>query len=137
MPHMGVRETSLNNATFVHKYGFGLGFCGMAVFLFNREHPYGTGFVCLGFFMLGAFFLSVGRVQPEKNALKYRRWFRWHAVSYSEILECGESWVYGYIRLRHYVFPWGSIYFVRANASDSLFGLDKEVISSIRSKAHI
>jgi hypothetical protein len=84
MPHMGARETSLNNATFIHKYGFGLGFCGMAVFLFNREHPYGTGFVCLGFFILGAFFLSVGRVQPEKNALKYRRWFRWHAVSYSE-----------------------------------------------------
>ena len=134
---MGARETSLNNAIFVFKYAFGLGFFGIGVFIFNKEHPYGTGLVSLGFFVLGAFFLSVVSVQPGNKELRYHRWLRWHEVSYSEIAECGESWVYGYIRLRHYVFPWRRIYFVRANASDSLLGVDKSIISTIRSKAHL
>jgi hypothetical protein len=134
---MGARETSLNSAAFLFKYGFGLGFCGMGLFLFNREHPYASVSISLGFFILGFFFLSVARVKPEKEVVKYRRWFRWHAVSYSEIRECGESWVYGYIKLRQYVFPWGTIYFVRPYSSDSLFGWDTEIISTIRRRAQI
>ena len=134
---MGARETSLNNAIFVFKYGFGLFFCGLGLFLFNEQHPYGTGLVCLSFLTLGAFFLSVTRVRLEGTEVKYRRWLRWHGLPYSEIRECGESWVYGYIRPRRFAFPWGSIYFVRPNASDSLFGLDKEMISAIRTKANI
>ena len=134
---MGTRETSLNNAIFVFKYGFGLFFCGIGLFLFNGQHPYGTGLVCLGFLILGAFFLSVTRVRLEGTEVKYRRWLRWHALPYSEIQECGESWVYGYIRPRQFAFPWGRIYFARPNASDSFFGLDQEVISAIRSKAKI
>jgi hypothetical protein len=134
---MSARDTSLNNATLVFKYWFGLFFCGLGLFLFNRQHPYGTGLVCLGFVTLGAFFLSVTRVKLEGKEVKYRRWIRWHALPYSEIRECGESWVYGYIRPRRFAFPWGRIYFVRPNTSDSLFGLDKEMISTIRSKANI
>ncbi len=134
---MGASETSLNSAALVFKYYFGLGFCALAMFLFNRQHPYGTGVICLGFFILGTFFLSVARVRLEGTEIEYRRWFRWHAVSYSEIRECGESWVFGSIKFRQYVFPWGRIYFVRPYSSDSLFGWDKEIISTIRSKAHI
>jgi hypothetical protein len=134
---MGARETSLNNAIFVFKYGFGLFFCGLGLFLFNGQHPYGTGLVCLGFLILGAFFLSVTRVGLGDTEVRYRRWLRWHALPYSEIRECGESWVYGYIRPRQFAFPWGRIYFARPNAFDSFFGLDKEVISAIRSKANI
>jgi hypothetical protein len=134
---MGARETSLNNAAFVFKYALGFWFCGVGLFLFNSKHPYTSGFISLGFFILGLFFLSVVRVKPEKDVVRYRRWFRLHAVSYSEIRECGESWVYGYIRPRQYVFPWGRLYFVRPHSSDSLFGWDKELITAIRSGAQI
>jgi hypothetical protein len=58
--------------------------------------------VVLRSLLLAAFFFpSVARVEPGNKELKYRRWLRWRAVSYSEIADCGESWVYGYIRLRH------------------------------------
>lgn len=137
MSHMGARETSLNTATLVFKYWFGVFFCGSSLFLFNKQHPYGTGVVCLGFFILGTFFLSVARVRLEGTVLEYWRWFRWHTVSYSEIRECGEFWVYGYIRPRQYAFPWGSVYFVRPQSSDSFFGWDKEIISTIRARAAI
>jgi hypothetical protein len=133
---MGARETSLNTAALVNNW-LGLFCCGFGLFLFNVQHPYGTGLVCLGFFVLGAFFLSVARIKLEGTEVKYRRWLRWHALPYSQIRDCGESWVYGYIRPRQFAFPWGRIYFVRPNASDSLFGLDKEMISAIRSKANI
>jgi hypothetical protein len=134
---MGARETSLNTATLVFKYWFGLFFCGFSLLLFNRQHPYGTGLVCLGFIALGVFFLSVTRVRLEGNEVMYRRWIRWRALPYSEIRECGESWVYGYIKTRRFVLPWGRIYFVRPKSSDSLFGLDREIISTIRFKANI
>jgi|SRR5712664_4537752 len=133
---MSARETSLNQA-FSRSKVFGLFFCGAGLLLFNREHPYVTVFISLGFFTLGFFFLSVVRVKPEETVVKYQRWFRWQAVPYSEIRECGESWVYGYITLRHYTSPWARIYFARSYSADSLFGLDKETISTIRSKAHI
>jgi hypothetical protein len=133
---MGARETSLNQA-FSRSKVFGLFFCGAGLLLFNREHPYVTAFISLGFFTLGFFFLSVVRVKPEETVVKYQRWFRWQAVPYSEIRQCGESWVYGYITLRQYTFPWARIYFARSYSADSLFGLDKETISTIRSKAHI
>jgi hypothetical protein len=134
---MGARENSLQNAIFVVKYGFGLGACGFGLALFNRQHAYITGLVSLIFLALGAFFLSAVRIELEGETVKYRRWTRWHSLPYSQIQDCGESWVYGYIRPRRFAFPWGKIYFLRPNASDSLFGLDKETISIIRSKANI
>lgn len=133
---MGARKRSLSNAAFVFKYSAGLGSCLFGLFIFNREHPYATGFISLAFLLPAVFFLSVARVEPGNKELKYRRWFRWRVVSFSEIADCGESWVYGYIRLRHSRFPWRTIYFVRANASDSL-GLDGTVISTIRAKANL
>jgi hypothetical protein len=134
---MGARETSLNNAIFVFKYGFALGLCAFGLACFNREHPYATGLVSLTFFLAATFFLSVARVRLEGDKIKYQRWLHWHGVRYSEIRECGESWVFGYIRTHKYVFPWGRIYFARPYSSYSLFGWDKEIISTIRSKAHV
>jgi hypothetical protein len=133
---MDARQRSLNNASFISKW-LGFLFVAAGVTLLNKEHPYVSGFLSFGFFISGAFFLSTRRVQPERNGLKYRTWFRWHTVPYSEIQKCGEAWVYGYVRLRQFTFPWGSIYFVRPTASNSLFGLDKELISTIRSSAHV
>jgi hypothetical protein len=133
---MNARERSLNNAIFVSK-SFGLGLCGVGLAMFGKGHWFGTGLVSLGILVVGAFFLSVARVEPGGKELRYRRWFRWEAIPYSEIMECGEFWRFGYIRLRNRQFPRGRMYFARANASDSLFGLDKSLISTIRSKAQL
>ena len=133
---MGARENSLKNATFVCK-GLGLGFCAFGLLLFNGEHPYATGLISLGFLLLGSFFLSVARVEPGNKAVKYRRWFGWREVPYSEIVDCGESWVFGYVKFGHSRFAWRTMYFVRAYASDSLFGLDRTVVSTIRAKANL
>jgi len=86
---------------------------------------------------MGSLSLSVSRVRLETDGIEFRRWFRWRTASYSEIKECGESGIFGYIKLRHYVFPLGCIYFARPYSSDSLFSLDKEMISSIRSRAQL
>jgi hypothetical protein len=137
MYRMNAREHSLNNAIFVSKYGFGVGFAGIGLFLINQEHPFLTGAVASGFFFLSSFFLSVRRVRAEAKTLKYKTFFRWHSIPYSEVRECGSTWVFGYVTLRHYVFPWGSVYFARPMASDSLFGYDLELISIIRSRAHL
>jgi hypothetical protein len=117
--------------------GMGLGFCTFGLFLINREHPYASFFIFVLSFVLGFLFFSVARVRLEDDVLRYGRWYLWQAVSYSEITDCGESGILGYIRLRHYVFPLGRIYFARSYSSDSFFGLDKEMISSIRSRANI
>ena len=134
---MSAHERSLNEAEFVYKYANGFFFCAFGLLMFHRDNPYVTGAISLACLLLGAFSLSVARVEPGNKELKYRRWFRWRVVSYSEIADCRESWVYGYIRLRHSQFPWRTIYFLRANASDSLFGLDRTVISTIRAKANL
>jgi len=133
---MGRIQSSVSKPAFFPS-AMGVVFCTLGFFLFSREHPYASFFISAGFFVLGFLFLSVARVKLEADALKYRRWFLWQAVSYSEITDCGESGIFGYIRLRRYVFPLGRIYFARPYSSDSLFGLDKEMISSIRSKANI
>jgi hypothetical protein len=137
MSDMGAREASLNGALLVHKYGFGFGFCGFGIALFTRAHPLVSSFIALGFCGLGSFFLTVARVKLEGSDIRYRRLFRWHAIAYSDVRECGESWVFGYIRPRRYAFPWGSIYFARPNSSDSPFGWDQKIIADIRSKSNI
>jgi hypothetical protein len=88
---MGAREKSLNNAIFVFKYCFGLLFCWFGLFAFNKQHPFGTGIFGLWFITVGIFFLSVARVKLESKVLKYRRWFCWHEIPYSDIRGCDES----------------------------------------------
>jgi hypothetical protein len=133
---MGAYETSLKNSLF-QVYAMGLFFCLFGVLSFNKEHPFATGCVSLVFILIGTFFLGVARVKPETEVLKYRIWLQWRSIPYSEIVDCGESWVFGYVNGRSSIRPWGKIYFARGYADDSLFGLDKKVISSIRKKAGI
>lgn len=133
---MGAYETSLKSSLF-HAYAMGLFFCLFGAFLFTKERPYASGCISLVFILIGTFFLSVALVKPESEVLKYRIWFHWHSIPYSEITDCGESWIFGYVKGRAFLRPWGKIYFARGYADDSLFRLDKKVISSIRKKAGI
>jgi hypothetical protein len=133
---MSAYETSLKNFIFL-AYAAGLFLCLFGVVFFTKEHPFASGCVSLVFILIGTFFLSVARVKPESEVLKYRIWFRWRSIPYSEVVDCGESWVFGYVKGRSFLRPWGKIYFARGYADDSLFGLDKKVISAIRKKAGI
>jgi hypothetical protein len=132
---MPARERSISEAI-LGKYFSGMLLLAAGLGIFDRSHLV-TGFISVGLFILGAFFLSVAQVKPMDHAVRYQRWRSWRTVPYSEIQECGEWWMYGYIRLHHYVFPWDRIYFLRARSSDSMFGLDKEIISAIRKKSHV
>jgi hypothetical protein len=132
---MPARERSISEAI-LGKYFVGMLLLAAGLEMFDRAH-FVSGFVSAGFFILSAFFLSVSQVKPMDHALRYQRWRRWRTVPYSEIQECGEWWIYGYIRLHHYIFPWGRIFFVRARSADSMWGLDKEIISTIRKKSQV
>lgn len=134
---MSAREHSLTASLLIYKYVFGTAFIGSGILLFRTAHPLISGPMGIILCVLGCFFLSVARVKLEHSEVRYRRFFRWYSISYSEIRECGENWVFGYIRPHHYAVPWGSIYFARPDSSDSLFSFDREIIDAIRAKSRI
>jgi hypothetical protein len=90
--------------------------------------------LCVPFLIAALFCLSVVQVAPYGDHLKYRRFLRWKAISYSAVRECRESWVYGYLRTNRYLPPWGGLYFTRKQVG---FSWDSSVVSSIRSKARL
>lgn len=51
----------------------------------------------------------------DERDVRYRRFFKWRAIPYSDILRCEVSWrilPMGSLKLRRPVPPWGKIYFV-------------------------
>ena len=118
----------------MQKYFYGLFFFAFGFALLNKQHPIFTGLFSLPFFALSTFFLTLTRVKPEPDVIKYRRFFRWSALPYEEIVECRKWWVLGFIVFRRKILPWGRVYFVR-----QLSGIrwDIEMIRFIRSKAHL
>jgi hypothetical protein len=130
---MGAYEASQKNSL-VGCYGMGFFLWLFGFVLFTPTHPYASGFIGLAFIILGTFFLTVAHVRPEGEVLKYKIWFWRRAIPYHEILECDESWVFGYVKCRSYLFPWGKLYFVRGYADDRLFGWDRKLIASIRDR---
>jgi hypothetical protein len=69
---VAAQQTSFSSTLLVFKYGFGFSFCLFGLLLLNLQHPYVTGPICLGFIVVGAFFLSVAVVKPGKEVLSYR-----------------------------------------------------------------
>jgi hypothetical protein len=133
---MSAREISSGNAFFVAKWAAALTSVA-AVSLFNREHPLSAVLFSLPLLILAFFFFTVAQLKLDGGKLRYRRWFRWQTISYSEISACGEFWIYGYVRPRQFVFPWGRIYFARPQSAVSWVGWDKEIIDTIRSRARL
>jgi hypothetical protein len=135
---MDARQTSLNSAASTTNF-FGFFSCviGLSLWVVFNKYPFLTALLNLGFFLLGFFFFTVTRIKTDETVLKYRRWSQWYAVPYSEIVECGADGMYGYIRLRRYIFPWGKIYFLRPYSPESLLAWDQQTIKKIRAKAGI
>ncbi len=73
------------------------------------------GLLLLGLFAtLGLFLLTLALIVPNDCDLRYRRFFRWHAISYEKIVECKRSIFpgVGYIKFKQFIPPWGRLYFV-------------------------
>src|SRR5690349_21635782 len=60
------------------------------------------------------FFLSLANLELRGRVLRYRRFLKWTTLEVDEIRSSGAAWpgVIGYVRLHHYVIPWGRLYFV-------------------------
>ena len=69
------------------------------------------------------FHASLAVVQVPDGRIRYRRLFSWKQLPYDEIADCGVAWGIGigYLRLRHFLFPWGRLYFV-LDRNEKLFG---------------
>ena len=68
----------------------------------------------LPFILLGVFFLSTAELRRKEKSWEYRRFVTWSRIPSNEILGITRS-VFGglgYVRLNHFVAPWGKLYFV-------------------------
>jgi hypothetical protein len=132
---MNAHERSLKIG-FINNYVGGIFLIGLSVVIFLDVRSYVTDALGFGVLVVATFLLTVARVKLEGEHLTYQRWWRKHSVPCSEIVACGEDTMFGYVRFRRYVFPWGRIYFARAQSSNQLFGWDKQLVSAIRDKAN-
>jgi hypothetical protein len=66
---------------------------------------------------------SLAILQVPDGKIRYRRLFGWRRLPYNEIVDCGVAWGIGigYLRLKHFLFPWGRLYFV-LDQNEKLFG---------------
>ena len=101
---------------------------------YNHEHSLSI-FVSILFFTLGLAMLSLTRIKPEPESLKYRRFFQWKKLAYSEIEQCAAFWVLGFVRPKHWIFPSGSIWFHLPRDRKYDWRWDHGIISFIRRKA--
>ena len=57
----------------------------------------------------GLLLLSLTRIKPEAEVMKYRRFFHWKSEPYSEITGCSTFWILGLISTKRYIFPLGLV----------------------------
>jgi predicted ABC-type exoprotein transport system permease subunit len=101
---------------------------------FNEEHPL-SAIVCMFLLILSLMFMSLTRIKPEAEVVRYRRFFRWQAIPYTEVIACDTFWILGSIRSKRHIFPWGRIYFVLPRGGQEDYRWDKGIISFMRRKA--
>jgi hypothetical protein len=61
------------------------------------------------------FHLSLAVVEVSDESVRYRRLSEWRELRFDEITHCGFSKLrleVGYIGLKHFVWPWGKLYFI-------------------------
>jgi hypothetical protein len=90
-----------------------------ATLLFFNGHPHWAvlerrSLVSGPLALLGIFLLTVAEVKIERDALVYRRAFRWRFLRYDRIRKCSASWFPGLasLKLDRFALPWGKVYFV-------------------------
>jgi hypothetical protein len=82
---------------------------------------------------MSLFHLSLAEVEVSSEGIRYRRLLGSGMVSFDEVEKCGVSVVrleIGYIRLRHFVSPWGKLYFILDDPSSK----GSELIDFVRQR---
>ena len=75
-----------------------------------------------------AFFCSVAQLEVSHNGkIRYRRYFDWKEIDRRDLVGCGDAWMFGYLRLKTPVIPWGRLYFV-LDASQKIFTPDHKLL---------
>jgi hypothetical protein len=103
--------------TLVLKFYAALLWLAGAIFIGNKALIGGV-LISLLTFLAAAFHASLAVVQLRKGTLCYRRLLKWTAIHPGEVVSSGVVWRpwIGYVRLSHFVFPWGRLYFVLDNS---------------------
>jgi hypothetical protein len=80
----------------------------------SLSHAKARILVELPFIFFGVFYLSSAELRHKEHDWEYRRFLVWHRIPSIEILSITPSIFpgLGYIRLNHFVGPWGKLYFV-------------------------
>src|SRR5271154_6096001 len=99
---------------FLTKIWFSISLCAMAIICASGFRFWGV-VLALPFAIASFFHLFVAEVSAGPDKLLYRRGLRWTNVPYLDVVDCDRSWhpMLGYFRLKHFVSPFGKIYFVR------------------------
>jgi hypothetical protein len=66
-------------------------------------------------FLMSLFHLSLAVVEASDEAIRYRGLSGWTMLRFDEITRCGFSRLgieVGYMGLKHFVWPWGKLYFI-------------------------
>ncbi len=74
----------------------------------------GSLLLVLPFVLWGTFNLTIAQVRADEHGVRYRRFWRWKEVPYSDIVRCRFSLFppgLPYLKRRRFTPPWGSIYF--------------------------
>lgn len=127
---------TVSEGYWVSKLVLGPGMIYVGIKGFHLAHPILTSLFCIPLVILGIFFVIITRLKPEAGVLGFRRFFQWQHIGYSEIRDCDDNLFLpfiGSIRLKHYVPPFGKIYFWIPIGADGR--IDKEMIPYIRQRA--
>ena len=85
------------------------------------------------------FLLRCALIELDSDGVRYKRFTRWHKISYSDITQCGFSVVpgVGYLRLRNKKFPFRRLFFVFYHpyvSSWRSYSANRKIIEEIQGK---
>jgi hypothetical protein len=88
---------------------------GVALVFWKTRFHWGTLIFLVFCFCLTVFQVSLAVIEASDGTVRYRRLFNWKELPFDEIAVCGLSRVgvgIGYIRLKHFLWPLGKLYFI-------------------------
>jgi hypothetical protein len=93
--------------------------------------------VVLALAFWGLFSVTAAEVRIEPNSLMYRRFVRWHRIPYADIHEARLClWpVYGFVKSKRFIPPWGRLYFVTARSAFT--GRPRDLVLIINSRRKV
>jgi hypothetical protein len=117
---------------FLFWYG-GLLFLGGPLIVLGHFHILNV-LLSIPFFVASVFFFSIAQISLSGDHLRYRHFLKWRVIPYKQVRNCRTHWVFGYLKTKHYILPWGALYFTRSQVG---LGWDQEVIAELHRRAKL